>query len=80
VTDKHERYSGDDEVIERNVERSREVIEARKRSENEGKARKPTQDDPNRVDESAAPNQWDVPAGGQSGPNVQGGSTRRHKP
>lgn len=80
MSERDERYEADEEVIERNVQRSKEVIAARKHSENEGKARKPTPDDPNRVKDSAAPNQWDIPAGGQSGPNVGGGSTRRHKP
>lgn len=77
---KNPEYHGDDEIIERNVERAREVIDSRKRSENVGKARKPPKEDPNTIDESAAPNQWDVPVGGQSGPNVRGGSSKRHKP
>lgn len=80
TSDNTEQYQGDDEVIKRNIERSREVIEARKRSENEGKATRPGSSDPNRTDDDVAPNQWNVPAGGQSGPNTQGGSTKRHKP
>ena len=77
---KNPEYSGDDEIIERNMERSREVIEQRQNSEDQGKARKPTRNDPNTGDETALPGQWDLPAGGQSGPNARGGSSKRHKP
>jgi hypothetical protein len=80
MPDRDEQYRGDEEVIERNIERSREAIAARKHSEHEGKARKPTVDDPNRPGDTVAPNQWDVPVGGQAGPNFRGGSSKRHKP
>jgi hypothetical protein len=80
MSERDERYTGDEEVIERNIERSREVIASRKHSENEGKAQKPTTEDPNRPGDTVAPNQWDVPVGGQAGPNFRGGSSKRQKP
>ena len=78
--DKNEQYHGDEEIIERNMERSREVIANRKDSDDEGKALKPGTGDPNRTDDNVAPNQRNVSVGGQSGPNSQGGSSKRHKP
>jgi hypothetical protein len=79
-SEKNPEYHGNDEIIERNVERSREVIDSRKNSENEGKGRQPTKEDPSRTDDTVAPKQWNVPVGGQAGPNFRGGSSKRRKP
>jgi len=75
---KKQHYSGDDEIIRKNIEQSREVIEARKHQHD---------DDDSRVlpeDEVSAPKDprqevWDVPVGGQQGANFGGGTAKRHK-
>ena len=67
-----------EKVIERNVDRSREVIEARKKSENAGEARKPSVG-ATQYSEDTVPGGEDVPAGGTSGPNATGGSSKRRK-
>ncbi len=72
-------YEGDEEVIQRNIERSREVIEMKKHAEDAGKATPPSPSDPRSKDEAAAPRQWDVPIE-QSSPNARGGSSKRQKP
>ena len=72
-------HDREDEVIRRNIERSREVIEARKRSANAGKARKPSVS-ASEYDDDTVAGQWDVPAGGTSSPNTRGGSSKRQKP
>jgi hypothetical protein len=81
MTEKRKReatYTGDEEIIERNIERSREVIEARRQSENAGKGRRPDINDAQSA-EDTIPGQTDVPAGGTSNPNFAGGSSKRHK-
>jgi hypothetical protein len=78
--DRQHEYSGDEEVIQRNIDRQREVIEARERSEDSGQAHRPPPGDPQGAGESALPQQWDIPAGGTSGPNTRGGSSKRQKP
>lgn len=70
-------YSGDDEIIERNIERSRELIEARKH-EHDADIQPPPEDDVP-VPENAREDLRDVPIGGQSGPNFGGGTAKRHK-
>ena len=79
MTDKHkQRYSGDDEIIQRNIEQSREVIEARKREhDNEDNVVPFETEIP--APENARNDLRDVPVGGQSGPNVGGGTAKRHK-
>lgn len=72
-----------DEVTRRNAEESRKLIEQRKQRGEESAA-----DDELRSSgpgqgerrEQAPPGQTDVPSGGTSGPNVGGGSSKRHKP
>ena len=71
-------YEGDDEIIQKNVERSREVIEARKHEHDGEDSRVPAEA------EITAPNDpredvWDVPVGGQQNPNFGGGTAKRHK-
>lgn len=73
-------YSGDDEVIQRNMERSREVIEARKNRDGETALDElPTDDTFDTENEDRVPGQNDVPAGGQSNMNVNGGTANRKK-
>jgi hypothetical protein len=77
-------YHGDDEVIQRNMEQARELIEARRSGDTaeldpetlaaiEASA-------PDAARDSTPPNQTDVPIGGTTGPNARGGSSKRHKP
>jgi hypothetical protein len=79
VTNKNKQhYTGDDEVIQKNIERSREVIEARKHDHDEIDSRVTPED------EITAPKDhreevWDVPVGGQQNPNFGGGTAKRHK-
>lgn len=73
-------YHGNEEIIERNVERAREVIEKKANDESSGQAQAPSPSDPQRVGDPVAPNQWNVPLGGNSGPNFNGGSSKRQKP
>lgn len=73
-------YHGNEEIIERNIERAREVIEKKANDQNSGQAQAPTPGDPQRVGDPVPPGQWNQPIGGYSGPNVNGGSTRRNKP
>jgi hypothetical protein len=72
-----EHYEGDEEIIKKNVERSREVIEARKHAHDDTDSRVPAEP------EITAPGEqredvWDVPVGGQQNPNVGGGTAKRH--
>jgi hypothetical protein len=73
---RHNSYTGDDEVIQRNIEKSREVIEGRSHDDDAAPAHP---DDP-RTETTAPPGQWNVPIGGVSNMNSQGGSSKRHKP
>ena len=73
-------YHGNEEVIERNVERAREVIEQHANDKNSGQAQAPGPGDVQRKDDMVAPNQWNQPIGGYQGPNANGGSSKRHKP
>lgn len=73
-------YHGNEEIIERNVERAREVIEKKANDENSGQAQAPGPSDPQRVGDPVAPGQWNRPIGGFSNPNFQGGSSKRQKP
>jgi hypothetical protein len=79
VTEKNKQhYTGDDEIIQKNIERSREVIEARKQGNADTDSRVPPED------EISAPKDhreevWDVPVGGQQNPNFGGGTAKRHK-
>lgn len=74
---KNQHYTGDDEIIERNMERSREVIEARRREHGQDNAVPFDEDAP--APENARDDLQDVPVGGQSGPNFRGGTAKRHK-
>jgi hypothetical protein len=79
VTDKRKQhYTGDDEIIERNMERSREVIEGRKREHDDDDNRAPI-DAEMSAPENARDDLRDVPIGGQSNPNARGGTAKRHK-
>ena len=73
-------YHGNEEIIDRNVERAREVIEKHANDKSSGQAQAPGPSDPQRKDDMVAPNQWNQPIGGYSGPNVNGGSSKRQKP
>ncbi len=81
-------YHGNEEIIERNIERAREVIEKRSQEviekhandKNSGQAQAPGLGDVQRKDNMVAPNQWNQPIGGYQGPNANGGSSRRNKP
>lgn len=79
MTDKrNQHYTGDDEIIERNMERSREVIQARKREHDDDQNHIPF-DAEIPAPENARDNFRDVPVGGQSNPNTRGGSANRHE-
>ncbi len=71
-------YTGDNEIIERNMERSRELIEARKREHDDDGHPIPIDADAPAPD-TARDDLRDVPIGGQSNPNARGGTTKRHK-
>ncbi|MDQ3548696.1 MAG: hypothetical protein M3439_07725 [Chloroflexota bacterium] len=75
---KKQHYSGDDEIIQRNIEQSREVIEARKR-EHDGDDNVVPFEAEIPAPENARDDLRDVPVGGQSGPNVGGGTAKHHK-
>lgn len=72
-----------DEITRKNAEESRKLIEQRKQRGQEQAApdelhpRGPGQGE---LREEAPPGQIDVPAGGTSGPNTGGSSSKRHKP
>ena len=71
-------YSGDEEIIRKNMERSREVIEARKHDHDDEDSRVPPE-----AEVTAPKDQreevWDVPVGGQQNANFGGGTAKRHK-
>ena len=71
-------YTGDEEVIRHNMERSREVIEARKHRNDEDDSSAPFVEDMPKP-ETAREDLQDVPIGGQTGPNFAGGTAKRHK-
>lgn len=71
-------YTGDDKIIERNMERSREIIEARKHEHDDGDNAVPFEAELP-APENARDDLQDVPVGGQSGPNFGGGTAKRHK-
>ncbi len=71
-------YTGDEEIIERNMERSREVIEARKHEHDDDENRVPI-DAELPAPENARDDLRDVPIGGQTNPNARGGTAKRHK-
>jgi hypothetical protein len=79
MTDKRKQhYSGDDEIIERNMERSREVIEGRRREHGNEADHLPFEEDMS-APESARDDLRNVPIGGESNPNARGGTAKRHK-
>jgi hypothetical protein len=63
------------DVIERNQEQSRRLLAERAERENE-----PPRNDPRHNAQGVAPGQQNLPIGGNSNPNSQGGSSKRHKP
>ena len=71
-------YTGDDEIIERNVERSREVIEGRRREHSNDADHLPFEEDIS-APENARDDLRNVPIGGESNPNARGGTAKRHK-
>lgn len=74
---KNQHYSGDDEIIARNMERSLEVIEARKHAHEDDSPPLLETDAP--APDTAREDLQDVPVGGQPGPNFAGGTAKRHK-
>jgi hypothetical protein len=73
-------YEGDEEIIKRNIEGSKEVIANRKRAVDEQETEHPVNAAQQDLEQDRPPGQTDVPAGGTSGPNSAGGSSKRHKP
>lgn len=74
------RYHGDQAIIDRNVEQSRELIASRSQGDSDVQLDEIVPTDPENTDEFAPPGQTNVPAGGTTGPNASGGSSNRHKP
>jgi hypothetical protein len=72
-------YHGDDDIIERNIEQSREVIEARQRHDSDDQLDQIDVTDPGNTRDFAPPGQSNVPIGGTSGPNERGGTAKRQK-
>lgn len=71
------------EIERKNAEESRKLIEERKQRGQEQPVydeRDPGGPGAGERRQDAPPGQRDVPAGGTSGPNTGGGSTKRHKP
>ena len=79
MTNNKPSYHGDEEVIQRNVERSREVIEAKQQRENQTELDDLNAQDLDTDAEDAPPGQSNTPIGGYSNMNVQGGTAARHK-
>jgi hypothetical protein len=72
-------YTGDDEIIQRNIERSMEVIEAKK---NRNVDNDIPEDITRDLDTDARPNppgQTNTPIGGESNANFNGGTADRKK-
>ena len=74
---RNQHYTGDDEIIERNMERSRELIESRRRQHDDDHEQ-PFEGDMS-PPENARDDLREVPIGGQSNPNARGGTAKRHK-
>ena len=70
---KKQHYTGDDEIIQKNIERSREVIEARKHEHDDIDSRV-TPDEEIIAPKDHREEVWDVPVGGQQNPNFGGGT------
>jgi hypothetical protein len=64
------------DIVQRNVEASRRLLEERRQAHDD----EPARNDPRHNDQNVTPGQTSVPAGGTSNPNSQGGSSKRHKP
>lgn len=88
-TPDEQRQETDDEVLRRNIEQSRELIEAKRRHREEeveareggrGPIERPPRDDPRFSDQSVAPGQPDTPAGGSSGSEENLGGGYKKKP
>ena len=82
MTDKEQQrthYHGDEDVIERNIEQSRELIESREQGDDEEVLDRFDATDPGNTREFAPPGQSNVPIGGTTGPNARGGSSKRQK-
>ncbi len=75
---RNQHYTGDDEIIERNMERSRELIEARRREHDDDDHSQPF-DAEMAPPENARDDLRGLPIGGQSNPNARGGTAKRHK-
>jgi hypothetical protein len=71
-------YFGDDEIIERNMERSREVVEERRHARDDADNTMPL-DAEMPEPENARTDLQDVPVGGQTNANARGGTAKRHK-
>lgn len=86
-TPDEQRQETDDDVLRRNIEQSRELIEAKRRQREEevqghgrGPIERPPRDDPRFNDQSVAPGQPDTPAGGSSGSEENLGGGYKKKP
>jgi hypothetical protein len=79
MPDRKHTYHGDEEIIKRNVERSREVIDARKEREGDTDIPETVVPDVNTSPEDSYPGQWDVPSGGVSSSSSTGGTAKRRK-
>jgi hypothetical protein len=79
MSDEGRKYRGDEKVIKRNVERSREVIDARKQRIGDTDIPESIVPDVSTGPEDSYPGQWDVPSGGVSSSSSTGGSAKRRK-
>ena len=72
-------YHGDEEIIERNIEQSRELIESRKQGGDEGQLDQIDVTAPENTRDWSPPGQSNVPIGGTTSPNTRGGTSKRQK-
>jgi len=72
-------YHGDEEIIERNIEQSKELIESRQQPNDDAQLDRVDPIAPENTGDESPPGQSNIPIGGTTGPNARGGTAKRHK-
>lgn len=67
------------DMLRDDPEGARKLLQRKKRDRSQGDVQRPPRDDPRYTDQSVPPHQTDIPAGGTSGGEMGGGSSKHRK-
>ena len=68
-----------DDLLHEDPEKARELLAEHKRDRSQGDIQRPPRVDPRFADQSVAPDQADLPAGGSTGSGMGGGTSQHRK-